>query len=224
MSVSSGKASNPKTRVRRQPALGVYDRDTVYQILDEALIAHVAFAVDGSPFVIPMLVACRDDELLLHGSTASRLMRHLAGGADVCVGVTHLDGVVLARSLFNSSMNYRSVVVFGRARAMTRSEDKLEALRVFTDQQFPKRWDEARKPNDKELRATMILAVTIDEASAKVSAGPPQDEEADLELDIWAGEIPLRLEARAPVPDPLLKDLPVPESVHAFRKRFETDV
>jgi nitroimidazol reductase NimA-like FMN-containing flavoprotein (pyridoxamine 5'-phosphate oxidase superfamily) len=207
---------NRRTRVRRLPRRGLYDRDAIYRILDEALICHVGFVADGFPHVIPMVVARRDDELLLHGSTASRLTRTLAGGADVCLSVTHLDGIVVARSVFDNSMNYRSVVIFGKARAVP-DEDKATALRALVEQLLPGRWDEARRPSEKELRATTILSLSIDEGSAKVRYGPPQDDETDTRLPIWAGEIPLRTVAGKPIPDPLLDSaIPMPASVQAF--------
>lgn len=209
-----------RTRVRRLPGRGAYDRETIYRILDDALVGHVGFVVDGLPYVIPMAVARKADALLLHGSSASRLTRHLGAGADVSVCVTHLDGVVVARSVFDNSMNYRSVVVFGRARPITDPGEKLESLRALVEHLLPGRWDEARQPNAKELRATSILAVPLDEASAKVRSGPPQDDEADLDLPTWAGEIPLRMTSLTPRPDPLMKgDTPVPESVTRFRSR-----
>jgi uncharacterized protein len=216
--MSDEHARTERTRIRRLPKRAAYDRETIYGIVDEALVCHVGFVLDGWPFVIPMAVARWGDKLLLHGSTASRLMRHLAGGADVCVSITHLEGVVVARSVFDNSMNYRSVVVFGRARAITQDDEKLEALRVLVENLVPGRWGEARHPNAKELRATTILELPLDEASAKVRSGPPQDDEADLNLPIWAGEIPLRTVALTPVADPLLpRETSVPESVQRFR-------
>lgn len=207
-----------RTRVRRLPSRGAYDRDTIYGILDEALLCHVGFVADGLPCVIPMVTAREGDDLLLHGSTASRLTRHLGTGADVCVSVTHLDGVVVARSVFDNSMNYRSVVVFGRARAITNSVEKREALRALVEKVVPGRWQEARQPSDKELKATTILAVPLEKASAKVRSGPPQDDESDLDLPAWAGEIPLRLVSLEPRRDPLLNpEIPVPQSVEHFR-------
>ena len=207
---------NRRTRVRRVPGRGVYERDAIYGILDDALIGHVGFIANGFPHVIPMVLARDGDELLLHGSTASRLTRTLAGGADVCVSTTHLDGIVVARSAFDNSMNYRSVVIFGKARAVP-DEEKMDALRALVDHVLPARWEEARPPNDKELRATTILALPIDEGSAKVRSGPPQDDASDLELPIWAGEIPLRTVTMEPVADPLLdENIPLPPSVTSF--------
>src|SRR5687768_2801512 len=158
--MSPGDHDTPteRTRVRRLPARGFYDRETIYEILDDALICHVGFVVDGSPFVMPMVSARAGDNLLLHGSTAGRLTRRLADGADVCVTVTHLDGLVVARSVFDSSMNYRSVVVLGKARPVTEPDEKLEAMRAITEHLLPGRWAEARHPNQQELKATTILA------------------------------------------------------------------
>jgi nitroimidazol reductase NimA-like FMN-containing flavoprotein (pyridoxamine 5'-phosphate oxidase superfamily) len=210
-----------RTRVRRLPKRGAYDRDTIYRIIDDALIGHVGFVIEGAPHVIPMVVVRRNGDLLLHGSTASRLARHLTTGADVCVSITHLDGVVVARSVFDNSMNYRSVVVFGRASAITDPAHKLEALRTIVEHLLPGRWQEARHPSDRELRATTILALPLTEASAKIRSGPPQDDEADLQLLAWAGEIPLRVTSLEPVPDPLLSpDVSIPQSVKRFGARF----
>ena len=210
---------NKRTRVRRQPGRGVYDRDTIHGILDEALICHVGFVAEELPYVIPMAAARKGDDLLIHGSTASRLMRHLGTGADVCVSVTHLDGVVIARSVFDNSMNYRSVVVFGRARSITDHDEKLDALRTLVEHILPGRWREARLPSDKELRATTILTLPLANASAKVRSGPPQDDRADLDLPVWAGEIPLRMVSLAERPDPLLdREMAVPDSVARFRR------
>ena len=168
-----------RTRVRRIPYRGVYDRDTIYATIDAALVGHVGFVADELPYVIPMAIARSDDELLLHGSAASRLMRVLQRGPEVCVSVTHLDGVVVARSAFNSSMNYRSVVVFGRARPITDRAEKLDAFQVIVNHLIPGRWDEVRAPDDQELKATTVLALSLDEASAKVRSGPPQGDEVD---------------------------------------------
>ncbi|MDQ4059378.1 MAG: pyridoxamine 5'-phosphate oxidase family protein [Actinomycetota bacterium] len=207
-----------RTRVRRQPRRGFYDGPTIHGILDEALIGHVGFVMDELPYVIPMVVVRRGEELLLHGSAASRLTRHLAAGAEVCVCVTHLDGIVVSRSVFDNSMNYRSVVVFGRARTIIDEDEKLKALHAIVERLLPGRWQEARNPSDKELRATTILALPLTTASAKVRSGPPQDDAADLELPVWAGEIPLEIVSLDPRPDPLLgDDIAVPDSVARFR-------
>jgi uncharacterized protein len=224
MSDDGLKHVSDRTRIRRLPKRGVYERDTIYRIVDDALIGHVGIVSEGSPVVIPMAVARRNDDLLLHGSTASRLTRSLAAGADVCVCISHLDGVVVARSVFDNSMNYRSVVIFGRASPLTEPTDKLEALRTLVEHLIPGRWQEARHPSEKELRATTILTLPLDEASAKVRSGPPQDDEADLSLPVWAGEIPLRMTSLPPIPDPTLSpQLSVSESVTRFGARLRNE-
>ena len=218
MSDSQARPPTGRTRVRRVPDRGHYDPDIVKEIVDGALIAHVGFVDDaGQPFVIPMVVARDGDRLLLHGSTASRLMRTAASGSDVCVTVTHLDGVVAARSVFHSSMNYRSVVVLGRVTPILDPDEKLSALENLVNHLLPGRWDEARQPNENELKQTLILALPLSESSAKIRTGPPADDEADVDLPIWAGVIPLRTVALPPVADPGAKEeLRVPDSVEAF--------
>jgi nitroimidazol reductase NimA-like FMN-containing flavoprotein (pyridoxamine 5'-phosphate oxidase superfamily) len=193
------------TTLKRLPARGVYDRELVYQILDEGFICHVGFAAGGQPFVIPTGYARAEDRLFIHGSQASRMLRTLKTGIDVCVTITLLDGLVLARSAFHHSMNYRSVVVFGRASIINDPEEKLRALRAFSEHVIPGRWDDVRGPNEEELKATIVLSLPLDEVSAKVRTGPPLDEEEDYELPVWAGLIPLRLTAGAPIADPRMK-------------------
>lgn len=189
------------TTVKRHPERGAYDRATIDSILDEALICHLGFVVDGHPFVIPTIHARDGDALYVHGSPGSRMLRTAKEGVDICVTVTLLDGLVLARSVYNHSMNYRSVVVLGRAREVTDPEKKLRAMRRVVEHVVPGRWDDARRPNEGEIKGTMILALPLDEASAKIRSGPPTDDDADRELPIWAGVIPLRIEPSAPVPD-----------------------
>ena len=191
-------SATDRTRVRRHPERGVYDRESIDAILDEALICHVGFVVDGQPFVIPTIHARAGDVLYLHGSTASRMLRTIGDGVDVCVTVTLLDGIVLARSVYNHSMNYRSVVVLGGARLVDDPEEKLAALEAVVEHVVPGRWADARQPNRKELKATSVLALPLDEASAKIRTGPPSDFEEDEDLPIWAGVIPLGLVADAP--------------------------
>jgi nitroimidazol reductase NimA-like FMN-containing flavoprotein (pyridoxamine 5'-phosphate oxidase superfamily) len=183
-----------RIRVKREPQRARYDRETIEAILDEALVCHLGFEVDGQPYVIPTLHARVGDRLYVHGSAASRLLRHLAGGARVCVTVTLVDGLVLARSVFNHSVNYRSAVVFGTA-TLVEDAEKREALRALTEQLAPGRWDEARQPTEQELKATWILSLPIDEASAKVRTGPEEDEPEDLDLPVWAGVVPVHLAA-----------------------------
>ncbi len=206
-----------RTTLNRLPKRGVYARELVYPILDEAFICHVGFAVEGQPFVIPTGYARVDDGLYIHGSQISRMLRTLAGGIEVCVTVTLLDGLVLARSAFHHSINYRSVVMFGRASMVDDREAKLAALRAFSEHVIPGRWDEARQPTEQELRATAVLTLPLEEASAKVRTGPPVDDEEDYALPVWAGVLPLRLVAGAPVPDPRLpEEIEVSPSVRQY--------
>jgi nitroimidazol reductase NimA-like FMN-containing flavoprotein (pyridoxamine 5'-phosphate oxidase superfamily) len=193
-----------RTQLKRLPLRAEYDRAAVCRILDEAFICHVGFAQDGRPVVIPTGYARVGDRLYLHGSAASRMLRSLASGLDVCVTVTLVDGLVLARSAFHHSINYRSVVIFGRATLVEAEAEKLAALRAFSDQVVPGRWDDVREPNALELKATLVLALPLDEVSAKVRTGPPVDDKGDLSLPVWAGVVPLHLAAGAPIPDPLL--------------------
>lgn len=181
-------------RVKREPHRGVYDRDAIDAILDEALYCHLGFEVDGQPYVIPTLHARMGDRLYVHGSAASRMLRNAAKGARICVTVTLLDGLVLAKSVFNHSINYRSAVVLGTA-TLVEGDEKVEALRAFTEHVAPGRWDEARRPTDKELKATWILSLPLDEASAKVRAGGPEEEPEDVDLPVWSGVVPVHLAA-----------------------------
>jgi len=190
-----------RTTVKRHPERGAYEREVIDAILDEALICHVGFAIDGQPFVIPTIHARDADVLYIHGSPGSRMLRNLRDGIDACVTVTLLDGLVLARSVYNHSMNYRSVVVLGRAREVTEHEEKLHAMQCVVEHILPGRWEDARQPSEQEIKATAILALSLDEASAKIRTGPPTDDEADLELPVWAGVIPLALQPAAAVPD-----------------------
>ncbi len=190
-----------RTQVRRLPKRAVYDKTQVHAILDEGYICHVGFVVDGQPFVIPTGYARSGDQIYIHGSAASRMLRTAGDGVDVCVTVTLVDGFVLARSVFHHSMNYRSVVVLGRARLVTELEEKRAALRSFTNHIVAGRWEEARQPTDQELKATSVLALPLDEVSAKVRTGPPIDDEEDYELPIWAGVVPVRQRLGEPVAD-----------------------
>jgi nitroimidazol reductase NimA-like FMN-containing flavoprotein (pyridoxamine 5'-phosphate oxidase superfamily) len=189
------------TEVKRHPERGAYDRATIDSILDEALICHVGFMVGGRPFVIPTIHARDGDNLYIHGSPGSRMLRTTKEGVDICVTVTLLDGLVLARSVYNHSMNYRSVVVLGRAHEVTDQEEKLRAMQRVVEHVVPGRWADARRPNDGELKGTTILSLPLDEASAKIRNGPPTDDDADLELPVWAGVIPLGIESSKPLPD-----------------------
>jgi nitroimidazol reductase NimA-like FMN-containing flavoprotein (pyridoxamine 5'-phosphate oxidase superfamily) len=190
-----------RTRVRRHPERGVFDRAALYAILDEGFVCHIAFAVDGQPYAIPTGYARLGDALYLHGSAASRMVRQLAAGLEVCVTVTLVDGLVLARSAFHHSMNYRSAVVLGRARLVTERDEKYAALRAFTDQVVPGRWAEVRPITGPELKGTAVLALPIEEASAKVRTGPPLDDGDDLTWPVWAGVVPLVMTPGDLVPD-----------------------
>jgi uncharacterized protein len=190
-----------RTQVKRLPKRAAYQKAQVYSILDESRVCHVGFAVDGQPYVIPTGYARVDDQLYLHGSAASRMLRTLDGGVQVCVTVTLVDGLVLARSAFHHSVNYRSVVVLGQARLVTDPDEKLQALRSFTNHLVPGRWEEVRPPNEQELKATSVLAVPLAEVSAKIRTGPPIDDEGDYSLPIWAGVVPVQTQWGKPVPD-----------------------
>ena len=207
-----------RTQVKRLPARGHYERGTIDAILDEALHCHVGFSVDGQPFVIPTIHVRVGDRLILHGSTASRMLRRLGEGVPACVTVTLLDGLVLARSAFHHSMNYRSVMALGMMTAVD-SAEKEDALRKLVDHVAPGRSDHVRGPSARELAQTTVLQMNLAEASAKVRTGPPVDDEGDLSLDVWAGELPIRLVTFPPLPDPLLgTDIPVPEHVSGYRR------
>lgn len=192
-------------QVKRAPKRGFYDKETIYKILDSSFVCHVGFVVDGRPFVIPTAYGRHGDRLYLHGATTSRMMLELEKGMPVCITVTHLDGIVLARSAFHHSMNYRSVVVFGTAR-LVEPEGKEEALYHLTEHILAGRWDEVRPPTSKELKGTTILSVKIETASAKIRQGPPVDDEPDYALPVWAGVVPVSNEFGTPQPDPLLKN------------------
>jgi uncharacterized protein len=191
----------PRTRVVREPHRGVYDRETVNRILDEAFLCHVGFVADGQPFVIPTSYGRDGDVLYVHGSAASRMLRNLQQGVAVCITVTLLDGLVLARSAFNHSMNYRSAVILGTATLVDDATQKIAALRALSEHIVPGRWDDARQPNEKELKATSVLRVPITEFSAKVRVGPVVDDEEDYSFPTWAGVIPLEMNVGAPITD-----------------------
>jgi uncharacterized protein len=199
--VSETFTPNERTRVVREPHRGVYDRETIDRILDEGFVCHVGFAIEGQPFVIPTMYARVGDAIYFHGSAASRMLRGAAAGIAVCVTVTLVDGLVLARSVFNHSMNYRSVVALGKAVLVDAPAEKIEALRAFTEKILPGRWNDARQPNEKELKATSILRLALAEVSAKMRTGPVEDDAEDYALAVWAGILPLRLAAEAPIRD-----------------------
>jgi nitroimidazol reductase NimA-like FMN-containing flavoprotein (pyridoxamine 5'-phosphate oxidase superfamily) len=193
-----------RTQVKRLPDRGAYDSETVFKILDEGLICHVGFSVDGQPYVIPTGFARVEDTLYIHGSAASRMLRTLAEGVQVCVTVTLLDGLVLARSAFHHSMNYRSVVMLGRATLVSDPAEKVKALEAFTEHIVRGRWNDVRLPTEAELKATTVLALPLAEVSAKIRTGPPKDDAEDYELPIWAGVVPLAISSGAPIADPRL--------------------
>jgi len=207
--------------VVREPHRGSFDRETIYKILDEGFVGHVGFTMDGQPYVIPTMFARVGEAIYFHGSAASRMLRGLSGGLAVCVTVTLIDGLVLARSVFNHSMNYRSVVALGTATLVSEAEEKIVALRAFTEKILPGRWDDARQPNEKELKATSILRLALSEVSAKMRAGDVQDDEEDYPLPVWAGVLPIRLAASEPIRDGRCDaKLAVPAAVANFDKRL----
>jgi uncharacterized protein len=208
-----------RTRVVREPHRGTYDRETIYKILDEGFVCHVGFETGGQPFVIPTLYARVGDAIYFHGSAASRMLRGAAAGVSVCVTVTLTDGLVLARSVFNHSMNYRSVVALGKATLVDAPTEKLEALHAFTEKILPGRWEDARQPNEKELKATSILKLPLTEISAKIRSGPVQDDEEDYGLRVWAGILPLHLQTDAPIRDKRCDPaIPTPEYAVNYRR------
>lgn len=196
------KAASARTRVRRVPKRGVYDRETIYAIVDEALMCQVGFVADGHVAVVPVGCARRGDELLLHCARTSRLAKALSAGKEICIAITHLDGLVLARSAFHHSMNYRSAVIYGRPRAITETAELRQALADIAEHLAPGRWNVIRAPSPKELRATVVFTLPLDEASAKVRTGPPADEPEDMDWPVWAGVIPLRTVRGDPIPEP----------------------
>ena len=221
--MSSSSAPTPRTRVVREPQRAVYDRDVLNRILDEGFICHVGFVLDGQPFVIPTSYGRHEDVLYIHGSAASRMLRNVSGGIPVCVTVTLLDGLVLARSIFNHSMNYRSVVVLGTGTAIEDREEKLAALRLLSEHIVPGRWREARQPNEKELKATTVIRVPIREFSAKVREGPVIDDEEDYAFPVWAGVLPLNVVKGDPIRDSRMPErIDVPDYVknYSLRTRF----
>jgi uncharacterized protein len=212
-------AVSDRTRVVREANRAVYDRETIYKILDEGFVCHVGFVADGQPFVIPTMFARVDDAIYFHGSAASRMLRGAAAGLPVCVTVTLTDGLVLARSVFNHSMNYRSVVTLGTATPISEPAEKLAALRAFTEKLIPGRWEDARQPNEQELKATSILKLPLNEVSAKVRTGGVEDDAADYALSVWAGIIPLRLAAESAIRDERCDtSIPTPRYAANFRR------
>ncbi|MGA6984300.1 MAG: pyridoxamine 5'-phosphate oxidase family protein [Candidatus Sulfotelmatobacter sp.] len=218
--MSQSYTPTPRTRLVREADRAVYDREVAYEILAEGFLCHVGFVVDGQPFVIPTSYGRNGDSLLIHGSAASRMLRQLKDELPVCVTVTLLDGLVLARSIFNHSMNYRSVVVLGKATLVDQPEEKLEALRLLSEHIIPGRWADVRRPNERELKATSVLRVPIEEFSAKVRQGPVVDDEADYSFPTWAGVVPLEMKAGEPVDDArLIEGQKVPQYAKTYRRK-----
>jgi nitroimidazol reductase NimA-like FMN-containing flavoprotein (pyridoxamine 5'-phosphate oxidase superfamily) len=210
-----------RTELHRIPNRGSRDWDTINQILDAGFLAHVGFCVDGQPFIIPTLYGRDGEKLYLHGSAVSRMLRELETGIPTCVTVTLVDGLVLARSAFHHSMNYRSVVAFGSARKIADPGQKVESLRIISEHIIPGRWADVRKPSEKELKATTVLEFSISEASSKVRSGPPLDDENDYDLPVWAGVLPLAITSRPPVPDDrLIKGVTLPDYVRRYDSRI----
>ena len=212
-------APTERTQVKRLPKRGSYDRDTVYKILDSGIVCHVGFSVDGQPYVIPTNYGRAGDILYIHGSAASRMLRTLSEGIPMCVTVTHLDGLVLARSAFHHSVNYRSVVVLGTAELVEDPAEKREALRIFTEQVMKGRWDDVRQPTEQELKGTTVLRIALEEVSAKIRTGGPVDDEEDYALPVWAGVVPLQTVVKTPEPDALRKnDPPIPDYLKSYSR------
>jgi uncharacterized protein len=218
--MSETQMPTARTRVVREADRAVYDRETVYRILDEGFLCHAGFVVDGQPFVIPTSYGRKDARLYIHGSAASRMLRQIKEGVPVCITVTLLEGLVLARSIFNHSMNYRSVVILGKATLVDDPEEKLAALRILSEHILPGRWDDARQPNERELKATSVLRVPIEEFSAKVRQGPAIDDEEDYSFPTWAGVVPLEMIAGKPIDDArLLPGRSAPEYARNYSRK-----
>jgi uncharacterized protein len=210
----------PRTRLVREADRAVYDREAAYRILDEGFLCHVGFVADGQPFVIPTSYGRKDDSLYIHGSAASRMLRQLKESVPVCVTVTLLDGLVLARSIFNHSMNYRSVVVMGKAVLVDDPKEKIEALRLLSEHIIPGRWADSRQPNERELKATSVLRLPIEEFSAKVRSGPVVDDEVDYSFPTWAGVVPLTMVPGTPIDDSrILPGQTVPEYARNYSRK-----
>ncbi len=206
-------------QIKRKPQRGSYERDVIYGIIDEALYCHVGFDQDGQPVVIPTIHARLDDALILHGAKASRMLKHLAAGQAVCVAITLLDGLVFARSVFNHSMNYRSVVVFGHGRLIEDADEKWRAVEALTEHIARGRWADSRQPTPKEMDATAVVSIAIERASAKIRTGPPGDDEADYALPVWAGVLPTGLHLDEPIPDPrLAADIALPDYLRQYSR------
>lgn len=209
-----------KTKVKRIPQRGFYDKESIYEVLDSDFVCQIAFVYNNYPVVLPIIYGRKEDCLYFHGASVSRLLVSMEGGIPVSLNVTRTDGIVLARSAFHHSVNYRSVTVFGAAELVTNAEERLAALKIISDQVLPGRWEEVRQPNRKELKATKVLKLQITEASAKIRTGPPKDEKADYELNVWAGVLPMQTIYGNPIPDSKLKsDIALPDSLNQLFKK-----
>ena len=212
-------SATDKTKVKRAPKRGFYDCETIYNILDNSFICQVAFVHNGYPVIIPTIYGRRKDHIYIHGATVSRMLVELEKGFPISVNVTETNGIVLARSAFHHSLNYKSVTIFGEALLVTNEDERILALKIISDQIIPNRWEEVRLPNEKEMKATKIIKIPISEASAKIRTGPPIDDKQDYDLQIWAGVIPIKTTMDIPIADPLLKDgILIPESVNNLMK------
>jgi len=209
--------------VKRLPKRGHYDRDVIYPIVDEALICHVGFAIEGMPFVMPTIHTRIGDTIYLHGAVANRMLNHIKQGQSVCITVTHIDGIVFARSVFHHSMNYRSAVLFGKGRVVETYEEKWKVFEALTEHIAKGRWNEARKPNEVEDKTTAIVAIEIESASAKMRSGPAGDEEEDYALPVWAGVLPVRMEFGPPEKDaPLPETVEMPEYIRNYKRKVKS--
>lgn len=201
-----------RSKLNRHPERGSFDKETIYKIIDEVLYCHVSFLQDDKPFVIPTIHVRMDDKIILHGAKASRMLKHISAGNEVCISITIVDGLVLARSIFHHSMNYRSVVLFGSGEEVTDANIKFNAFHALANHIMPGRWDDARIPNKKEMDVTSVVSIKIDEASAKIRTGPPVDDAEDYDLPVWAGEVPFLKGFNLPINDPKLNPgIPVPD-------------
>ncbi len=212
----------PNTKMSRSAKRASYNEETIHQILDEGLFCHIAYVQDGQPMMIPTGYCRVGSKIYIHGSVGSHFMRNLADGRRVCLTVSFIDGLVLARSAFHHSVNYRSVVLFSAATVVTDEQERWDALEAFTNQIIPGRWEEIRQPNAKEMKGTMVISFDIEEVSAKVRTGDPNDDEEDYQLPVWAGVLPLKLQAQTPITDPrMLYDTPVPEYVTNYKETVQ---
>ncbi len=212
-----------RTKIKTNAIRAVYDSKEILKIIDESFLCHLGFAVNNQPFVIPVCYGRKDDRIYFHGAKGSRMFNTLRSGAEICVTISIVDGIVLARSAFNHTINYRSVVIFGKAHELNSPADKADALKIITEHIIPGRWSDVRKPTEKELHATSLFSLNINEASAKIRSGPPIDDENDLELEVWAGVLPLKIIDEKPIKDDSVKNkvhnnFQIPDYIKNYRK------